>query len=339
MHRRFANTCTLSIGFLQLSAVGGVFLISGCAAWQPFSDRSTLAESSGAVLPIAPFSPRDLNMFEGATGRTLAWADLMAAASAADVTFIGERHDDPVGHQVQLAVYEELLAGYAGSAVSLEHLERNEQPLVTQYLAGGLTADEFIDQTKSRNWAGKDSWVPYFQPMIDAAKVGGGVVIAANAPRSYVSRAGKEGYDELRALPPDEQLLFDAPVTIDSGRYRDRFRNIMLQEGESIDDDEVIARIDQRFHGQQVWDETMGRSVARALAQGTPKVVHCAGCFHIEYEGGTVLALRRAAPKARVLTITVIDAASDRLRESERDAAHIVIYGIPVSRREEVETK
>ncbi len=326
---------SVSRRFPHAVATIAIAVSSGCSVWQPFSDKPSLTQPAGAVLPVEPFSPRDLNMFEGSTGRTLTWADVMQAASAADVTFIGERHDDPVGHQVQLAVYEEILAGYRGSAISLEHLERNEQKIVEQFLAGALEQEEFIDSTKSRNWAGKDSWIPFFQPMIEAARTGGGVVVAANAPRSYVSRAGKEGYEGLRSLPPDELMLFDTPLAIDAGPYRDRFRNIMLQEGESIEDAEVIARIDQRFHGQQVWDETMGQSVARALAAGAPKVVHCAGCFHIEYEGGTVLALRRAAPKAKVLTITVIDDASDKLRDTERDAAHIVIYGFPVTRKED----
>ena len=83
------------------------------------------------------------------TGRTLTWADTMNAASAADVTFIGERHDDPTSHQVQLAVYEELLAGYPRCAISLEHLERNEQALTDQFLASAITMDAFIDQTNT----------------------------------------------------------------------------------------------------------------------------------------------------------------------------------------------
>lgn len=315
--------------------MGCVALSSGCGTWQPFANNPDLTKRSGAVLPERPYAPRDLNMFEGSTGRTFTWADLMAAASNADATFIGERHDDPVAHAVQLAVYEDLLAGYPNSAISLEHLERNEQALVAQYFANALTTDEFIDQSKSRNWAGKDSWVVFFQPLIEAAKLNGGEVIAANAPRKYVSLAGKDGYEGLRALPSEELVLFDTPAAIDAGSYRDRFRTIMLQEGETLDDAETVARIDQRFHGQQVWDETMALSVAHALQHGAPKVVHCAGCFHIEYEGGTVLALRRAAPNAKVLTITVIDASSDFLREEDRDAAHIVIYGFPVKRKEE----
>ncbi len=309
-----------------------VALPLGCTTWEPFANDPALTQRSGAILPVRPFAPRDLNMFEGGTGRTLTWADTMNAAAAADVTFIGERHDDPTSHQVQLAVYEELLAGYPRCAISLEHLERNEQALTDQFLASAITMDAFIDQTKSRNWTGKDTWVLYFQPLIDAAKRNDGQVIAANAPRSYVSRAGREGYDGLRTLPPEELALFDAPLAMDAGAYRDRFRQIMLQEGESLDNAEVLARIDQRFHGQQMWDETMGLSVARALELGTPKIVHCAGCFHIEYEGGTVLALRRAAPRAKVLTITVIDDASDHLRDGDRNAADIVIYGFPVDR-------
>ena len=77
----------------------------------------------------------------------------------------------------------------------------------------------------------------------------------------------------------------------------------------------------------------MGASAAQALERGSPKVVLCAGCFHIERDGGTVLQLEALRPSARVLTITVIDASSRRLRDEDRLAADIVIYGFPVERK------
>jgi len=95
----------------------------------------------------------------------------------------------------------------------------------------------------------------------------------------------------------------------------------------------VRARLDSVFLSQSMWDGTMGASAAQALERGSPKVVLCAGCFHIERDGGTVLQLEALRPSARVLTITVIDASSRRLRDEDRLAADIVIYGFPVERK------
>ena len=70
-------------------------------------------------MPSAAVAPRALHIFEGSTGRSLGWADVMAAASWADAVFIGERHDDPIAHRLQLALFEDLAAGYPGTALAL----------------------------------------------------------------------------------------------------------------------------------------------------------------------------------------------------------------------------
>jgi uncharacterized iron-regulated protein len=293
-------------------------------------------------VPAEPIAPRSLTMFEGTTGRSLGWADVLAAASWADAIFIGERHDDPVAHQVQLAVFEDLSAGYEGTAIALEHLERNEQATVDRYLRGEISRDEFIDSTGSRDWAGKDTWVLFFQPLIESAKESGSPVIAANAPRDAVREAREIGHDAMRAKSAEERANFDLPMTEQDGlftndwnarwnAYFDRFVDIMS----SSDDDDpegTRERLRTIFLSQSTWDATMGASAANALTSGAPKVVLCAGCFHIERDGGTVLQFEARAPRAKVLTITVIDDSSRVLRDTDRGAADIVIYGFPVDR-------
>lgn len=308
-----------------------------------FATDPDLDRPTGAVVPNEATAPRALYMFEGSTGRSLGWADLMAAAGWADAVFIGERHDDPVAHAVQLAVFEDLAAGYPGTALALEHLERNEQAIVDRYLRGEISVDEFIDSTNSRNWAGKDTWLPFFQPLVDAADEAGSPVVAANAPRDYVRRARTEGYAALEALPPADRANFAVPVVKRGNLFNDRwqerwdayqqrFRDLM-GSGDDLADADVLARLDNVFLSQAMWDGTMGASAADALERGAPKVVLCAGCFHIERDGGTVLQFQARRPSARVLTITVIDASSRRLRDEDKLAADIVIYGFPVDRK------
>lgn len=339
---------------LRLRQLAPIVVALACVAPLPsctryFATSPDLGEPSGAIVPGEAVAPRALFMFEGATGRALGWADVMAAASWADAVFIGERHDDPVAHAVQLAILEDLAAGYPGTALALEHLERHEQRIVDRYLAGEIGVDEFIDSTKSRNWAGKDTWVRFFQPLVDAADEAGSPVVAANAPRDYVRRARTEGHAALDALPREERALFDIPAT-DLGNvlnarwqdrwdaYRQRFREIM-GSGEDLADPAVRERLDNVFLSQSVWDATMGASAADALGRGAPKVVLCAGCFHVERDGGTVLQFEARRPDARVLTVTVIDASSSRLRDEDRLAADIVIYGFPVKRDQPAQTE
>ena len=315
-------------------------LLTACGGY--FRSSPDLAHASGAIVPGEANAPRALFMFEGSTGRALTWSDVMAAASWADAVFIGERHDDPIAHAVQLAIFEDLAAGYPGTALALEHLERHEQAIVDRYLRGEIGVDEFIDSTGSRNWAGKDTWVRFFQPLVDAADEAGSPVIAANAPRDEVRRARTEGHAALAALPASERTTFDLPLAKPAGwpdsgwneaweAYQDRCRAIMMPDGGAGDPDSR-ARVDSLFLSQSVWDATMGASAAYALDAGSPKVVLCAGCFHVESRGGTVLQFEARRPSARVLTVTIIDDSSDRLRDSDRGIADIVIYGFPVDR-------
>lgn len=315
-------------------------LVAGCST-RAFEGDPTLSAPTGAILPVEMSAPRRLAMFEGSTGRVLTWADLMAAASRADAVFIGERHDDPAAHAVQLAVYEELVAGYPGTAIALEHLERHEQETVDRYLRGEITPDEFIDSTKSRDWAGKDTWVPFFQPLVDTARENGAPVVAANAPRDLVRRARTEGHAAMAALPAPEGAWIAVPVverSLDDSwndrwqAYQRRFREIMASSDDDLGDPEVRARLDGIFLSQSSWDGTMGDSAARALEAGAPKVVLCAGCFHVERDGGTVLQFEARRPRARILTVTVIDDSSRSLRDEHRGAADVVVYGFPVAR-------
>jgi uncharacterized iron-regulated protein len=333
--------------FSVLACSLATLLLGACGNY--FRTDPDLGDIRGSIVPSEAAAPRALFMFEGETGRALSWADVMAAASWADAIFIGERHDDPVSHLVQLAIYEDLVAGYPGTALALEHLERHEQPIVDRYLRGEISVDTFIDETGSRNWAGKDTWVRFFQPLVDAADEASAPVVAANAPRDYVRRARVEGYDALNRLPATERDLFDLPQTRGSKLFGDRwqqqwdaylqrFREIMSSTDDDLADPAVRERIDTIFLSQSVWDATMGASAARALDAGAPKVVLCAGCFHIEQDGGTVLQFTALRPDARVLTITVIDASSDRLLDVHRRAADIVIYGFPVDRAKPAES-
>ena len=297
-----------------------------------------LAAGCASARPAPDPAARAISIFDGESGRTLVWTDVVARAAAADATFVGERHDDPTAHDVQLAIYQDLLARFPRTAIALEHLERDEQPLLDAYLRAELAPDAFIDRTESRDWAGKDTWVRFFQPLVDTARENDSRVIAANAPRELVRRAREEGHAALDALPAPERATFDIPV-VSTGdpawnrawqAYYRRFHDLMS----GGDDSEAeFARTATVFLSQSTWDGTMGASAANALAAGAPKVVVCAGCFHIERDGGTVLQFRARRPGARALTVTVIDDASTELRSDDRGAADIVIYGIPVKRK------
>lgn len=283
---------------MTLLVVGLTALIGGCQA------TPTPREAFDAARP-----PQSCPTFDTASGAPITWDELLLRVRAADAVFLGETHDDAAAHKAQHALVTAFLAAHPNGAVGLEMLERDDQEEVDAYLSGQMTLDEFIDGTKSRDWAGKDSWLPWYQPSIDAARVSGGKVIAANAPRKYVSQAFREGTDGLRALPPEERTLFDADGAITRDGDWDRLRELMVEmrtdaaQGEDARaEPPTDEEVDAVHRSQRVWDLTMATSLARAWKSGTP-FIHLVGAFHVQRRLGTAAIFVRLCPEARVLIV------------------------------------
>ncbi len=330
----------LHLPVLLATVVFAVTLGSGgCTTKSFYLTRPQAHEPSDAIIPVNPMPARSLAMFEGDTGRVATWYDLIEGVSWAEVVFIGEIHDHRAAHLVEQAVVEDALASFPGTAVSMEMLERNEQPIVDAYLRGEIDLVTFVERTGSANWAGKPkegtpagqgTWEDFYQPMIDAAKERGAMVIAANAPRDYVRKARTEGYDALLALPPEERALFDVPVVIEGGAYRERFNAVMTGDGQDADDTGHGERLDSTFRAQQLWDSTMAHSIAAALDaprdRRATKVIHIIGGFHVDGRAGTVTQLLKIRPNTRVLTIQIEPVDARQLRDEDRDRADLIVY-------------
>ncbi|MCA9294968.1 MAG: ChaN family lipoprotein [Phycisphaerales bacterium] len=277
------------------------------------------------LINIAPIL--DGGTFDGATGERVSRDDIIARAKASDVIILGETHNDAEAHAIQRHLTEVLLNDRPGGALALEMLERDEQVLVDDFTDGLITADEFAKLTNSSSWAGAGTWAAWYQPILSAAEYPGAKIIAANAPRRYVKIARTDGYNALRALPPDRAQFIKIPDHPITGQYVEKFREVM-QFG---DDDGIHAgmddeMIDSMMRSQFVWDATMADSIAQARAAGAAPVILLIGQFHVDFEGGTVQYLREARPTDRILTISMQPVASDMLREEDRGRADIIVY-------------
>jgi len=350
-----------------LALLGGCLVTYGCgpSSFWPRHFQDTLAGSK--AFSETPLPPRDLPMFDGRGGLVLDWADLMEAIRQADVVVVGETHTDAAGHKVELAIVQDVLERWAGSAVSMEMLVREDQPAADEYVAGKIDEAEFVKRTHTADWAGKGTWQKWYHPITATARVAGGRLVAANAPRKYADLARKQGYDALEQLPEAERKLFDIPQWATRGGYYRRFREAMKEhvpppkpeaksKAEEKPKREEKAKPDEKaktagkppgkpeqkkephrpltgadikamFRSQQLWDATMAGSILRAAAQaGTPKVVHLAGGFHSEFDGGLIQRIRRGNPDLTLLTISLQPLHSRRLRSEDRGRADVVVY-------------
>lgn len=276
-------------------------LIQGCTGSGPALRPAATTAAKPADARTVPFTHGD--------GRAASWDEVVSAAAGADVVLIGESHGHPVGLPAAAALFEDILARRESAALALEFFERDEQAGVDDYLTGISDTKTFKERTgrNAGNYPGGH------HAMLELAKAKGRPVIAGNAPRLYVRAARREGYDRLRSLTPEQARLFRIPDELPTGRYRSDFDAVMDQPGalhglpEDATPEQKKEAKDGMFRSQSLWDWTMAESIARALAAGSTPVVQVVGRFHIEHEGGLVMALEKLRPGARIVTIAFVD--------------------------------
>ena len=291
-----------------------------------------LAQGCGATTktPVTASSVNirtDLVVIDGRTGDHMTWGAALSRMRGADIIVVGEQHNDATGHAAQLAITEDVLTGGHG-ALSMEMLERDEQILVEDYRDGVIDAKTFASLTNSTDWSGTGSWAAWYHPVVDAAIERDAAVIAANAPRRYVKRARSVGWESIDALDATRRDFVSHPDTLSTGPYRDRFFDLM--GGHDPDGGADVELIESFFRAQQVWDATMARSTVDALgAYGSP-VILLIGRFHSDHGGGTVEQIKRRAPAARVVIISLEPACDEVVTNTSLPQADLIMCTKPL---------
>ena len=227
---------------------------------------------------------------------------MLADLARADVIFVGEQHDDPNTHRLELAVLEGLHRRGVAGAVSLEMFERDTQGTLNEFLAGSKSEEAFLKD--SRPWP---RYHTDYRPLVDFAKAHGWPVIAANVPRRHatdVAKRGLEAVDQLSASDrPHAAKEFECP----RDAYFDKFTAAMSEHPppgtDKLSAGEQRLRTTRYYESQCVKDETMAESIAGVTGK---RVVHFNGSFHSDFGLGTAERTRRRLPGRRVLVVSVL---------------------------------
>ena len=227
---------------------------------------------------------------------------MLADLARADVIFVGEQHDDPNTHRLELAVLEGLHRRGVAGAVSLEMFERDTQGTLNEFLAGSKSEEAFLKD--SRPWPRYNT---DYRPLVDFAKAHGWPVIAANVPRRHATDVAKRGLEALGQLSasdrPDAAKEFECP----RDAYFDKFTAAMAEHPppgtDKLSADEQRLRTTRYYESQCVKDETMAESIAGVTGK---RIVHFNGSFHSDFGLGTAERTRRRLPGRRVLVVSVL---------------------------------
>lgn len=237
-------------------------------------------------------------------GSDVTWDAMMDTLATADVVFLGEQHDDSSTHRLELAVLEGLDGRGLRPVLALEMFERDVQPLLDRYMAGEVTEEEFL--ADSRPWP---NYRTDYRPMVELARARGWRVVASNIPRPMASAVSRAGLGMLDTLPAARRALAAAEISCPDDQYRRKFIAEMGDMGGHGGTDEAAARamLERFYQAQCIKDETMGESVAAAIAPGQV-LVHVNGAFHSDERLGTVSRALRRRPGTRAIVVSFVPA-------------------------------
>ena len=210
------------------------------------------AQDSSPGLGDSAYVAGDYRVFTGA-GSPASIDDIVAAMAAVEVVFVGETHDDPTGHALELQLLEGAWRAYGAAAgdsagaedgaagrsrsgtrpvaLSLEFFQHDVQPVVDEYLAGLITEKAFL--ADSRPWP---RYRTDYRPLVEFARERGLAVVAANSPRRYANRVSRLGRESLADLSAEAKAsIAPLPYGQPSPAYRDQWIQtimaVMKEEG------------------------------------------------------------------------------------------------------------
>jgi uncharacterized iron-regulated protein len=244
---------------------------------------------------------------------------MIADLARADTVFVGEQHDDPNTHRLELAIVEGLTRRGVPVVIALEMFERDVQPDVERYAAGTATEAQFL--AASRPWP---RYAADYRPLVEFARAHHLPIVASNVPRRIAADVSKTGMTILDRLGNDRRFAALEPQCPTSGPYYDRFGEMMGDHpaaGAAAAADTAM-RNDRFYFAQCLKDETMGESVAEAFQRSTGRVtiVHVNGAFHSDFGEGAAASARRRLPGRRIAVVSVLPVADlDGLKPGDDD--------------------
>ena len=257
---------------------------------------------------------------------------MAADVAKADFVFVGEQHDDPNTHRLELAVLEALARRKRPVVLSLEMFERDVQEPLDHFTFGHVEEEDFLKS--ARPWP---RYATDYKPLVDFAISKDWPVIAANVPRPIASEVSKGGLAALQAKSDDDRKLFardlQCPTNDD---YFKRFVEAMGgHPAAGAAADEAQKTNERYYQAQCVKDETMAESIASAFGAANARtpttVVHMNGAFHSDYRQGTAARVMRRLPGKRVVVISVRPVADlDTIASTTEDRAlgDYVVYTV-----------
>jgi uncharacterized iron-regulated protein len=249
---------------LYLLLIVVFFSINACSTGRP--SRPPHASIEGVS---GPFRIGRIVCLE--TGKTISFDQFIDQMGNKRLIFIGEVHNNPEHHLIQVQILQALMNRNAPLTVAMEFFQQTQQPILDLYINGSTTEAVFLKEVGwDKTWA-YDYYL--YRPLMLMAKGKGGKVLAINAPNDIVKKVARSG---LNSLEPSERNQLASHIDLGNESHRNYLRNIY--ENHTHPD---LKRFDFFYQAQCVWEDTMAENITEYLKKHKEKIVVFAGNGHI----------------------------------------------------------
>jgi len=255
-------------------------------------------------------------------GKKTTFEKLVDASENKELVLFGEFHDNPISHWLQLELTKEMYAE-VGSNLQLgfEMFEQDQQELLSQYLTGNLTANQFKDTM--RLWPNYET---DYAPIVEFAKTNKLFCVASNVKRKYASLLFKKGRKALDTLSTDVKAQM-APIDFKVDSSLSQYREVFIMGGHM-----GVNMGMNMVESQAFKDATMAQFILANPGRKAGTVhLHFNGAFHSDFHQGILWYVQQKQANIRVLTISTVTQADVRKLDKEHLGRADFIICVPES--------
>ncbi len=279
----------LSFRHLLLIATCTLFLMTGCTT------SPKLLGNPAMPYPL-PHVPQIGEFAHLPTGTFVTEEELLAAARDVRVVFVGETHDNPASHRIELLVLQTLAERWPGQvSLGMEMFNRGQQPVLDRWVAGLLSEKEFL---KEVDWY--SNWkmdFAFYRDLLVFARDQRIPVIGLNAEKDLVKTISRTPLEELAAEDHDRTPEMDLTDPYQTALVKS------IYAGHVASDNQLAGFL----RVQTLWDEVMAETTANHLLtclDGSQRMVVVAGGNHIRHGMGIPRRVFRRLPTSYLLVGT-----------------------------------
>ncbi len=302
------------MSFVQTTVTAVIcVIVIGCAGSRP--PQPEIATIESVAERFRPGQIVDL-----AAGKVIAFEELIARLSSKDLIFVGETHDNPDHHLIQIQILQAVASHSPSLTMGMEFFQKHQQPIVDRYVQGDITEKEFLEAV---DW--KKSWgfdYHLYRPLMQFARERKYRVLALNASNSLVRKVAKTG---LKSLEPSERDQLPKDIDLNQDRHR-----AFLQEIYHEHSPRDLKEFEFFYEAQCVWEETMASNLAEHLASGRGKLIAFTGNGHIVNKFGIPDRTARRVPASMV---TVMPYPLNGKETVDRASADYIWFTLPSPQR------